>query len=156
MARTKQTARKSTGTCSFFLSLSFSALLSTLLCSLSLSLVAFWTLSIARVFVLLLVSKKNMDFEKPIFFLGKKNKLLNQPRERTNVKKRTLRTRKSGKKRSSESCAFFFARMCREKRLRARACGHSVDARIPILPTAQFFFIFLKKKCSQNSSFSFQ
>jgi len=156
MARTKQTARKSTGTCSFFLSLSFSLSLSFLCSALSLSRRVLNPFDSAG-FCFVVGFQEEYGFWKTNLFSRKKEQIV-EPTARTqsDVKKRTLRTRKSGKKRSSESCAFFFARMCREKRLRSRACGHSVDARIPILPTAQFFFIFLKKKCSQNSSFSFQ
>jgi len=65
-----------------------------------------------------LVSKKD-GFLKNLFFFVSKKTIRAKPRER----ERTLRTRRSGKKRSSDSCAFFFARMCREKRSRACVCA---------------------------------
>ena len=129
MARTKQTARKSTGACcSLFLSLSLS------LCVLSRVARVEPFSADARVWFGL-VSKKD-GFLKNLFFFVSKKTICAKPRER----ERTLRTRRSGKKRSSDSCAFFFARMCREKRDRARVCVLFDDlGSFEFIPTAQFF-----------------
>ena len=129
MARTKQTARKSTGACcSLFLSLSLS------LCSLALRVLNPFAGRVGLVWL----GFQERWILKNLFFFSRKEQFAPN-RANALACERTLRTRRSGKKRSSDSCAFFFARMCREKRSRARVCFLTTLARSNLSQRLNFF-----------------